>query len=249
MKKIILLAPALFLVLACRDRTPDQPDLRVIAEGAALHGANGINFGPDGNLYVASVFGTEIVAMNPGTGQTVDRLGPEAGVEGPDDLVFGPDGSLYWTDIMKGEVGRRTPGGVVTKQMVAPGVNPITFSPDGRLFVALDFLGDGLYELGGLRSPSRLNRTIHGQRPWLSPRSMASPTRFPQRFDGTADGTLPPSKTVGCHVALRLKRLTQPSLARTVSGDSTSGPLLTLPPRPGGANGVGATLALIGRWT
>jgi sugar lactone lactonase YvrE len=147
MKNLVLLVPTLFLVLACRDRTPDQPDLRVIAEGAALHGANGINFGPDGNLYVASVFGMEIVAMNPGTGQTVDRLGPEAGVEGPDDLVFGPDGSLYWTDIMKGEVGRRTPGGVVTKQMVAPGVNPITFSPDGRLFTALDFMGDGLYEL------------------------------------------------------------------------------------------------------
>jgi hypothetical protein len=36
---------------------------------------------------------------------------------------------------------------VVTKQLVAPGVNPITFSDDGRLFVALDFMGDGLYEL------------------------------------------------------------------------------------------------------
>ena len=147
MKKLILLVPALFPVLACQDRTPDQAELRVMAEGAALHGANGINFGPDGNLYVASVFGMEIVAMDPGDGTVMDRFGPEAGVAGPDDLVFGPDGSLYWTDIMKGEVGRRTPGGVVTKQMVAPGVNPVTFSPDGRLFVALDFLGDGLYEL------------------------------------------------------------------------------------------------------
>ena len=41
--------------------------------------------------------------------------------------------------------------------MVAPGVNPITFSDDGRLFVALDFVGDGLYELDpDLVEPPRL---------------------------------------------------------------------------------------------
>jgi sugar lactone lactonase YvrE len=40
---------------------------------------------------------------------------------------------------------------------VAPGVNPITFSDDGRLFTALAFLGDALYELDpGLRDPPRL---------------------------------------------------------------------------------------------
>jgi sugar lactone lactonase YvrE len=121
--------------------------MRVIAKGAALHGANGINFGPDGNLYIASVAGREIVVMNPRNGKFMARLGPDAGVEGPDDLVFGPDGSLYWTEIFMGNVGRMTPDGVVTKQFVAPGVNPITFSPDGRLFVGLCFLGDGLYEL------------------------------------------------------------------------------------------------------
>jgi sugar lactone lactonase YvrE len=54
---------------------------------------------------------------------------------------------MYWTDIMVGEVGRRAPDGTVTKQFVAPGVNPITFSPDGRLLVGLCFAGDGLYEL------------------------------------------------------------------------------------------------------
>jgi sugar lactone lactonase YvrE len=68
-------------------------------------------------------------------------------VEGPDDVTFGPDGSLYWTSLMTGNVGRLTPTGELTLQMVAPGVNPITFSDDGRLFVALDFFGEGLYEL------------------------------------------------------------------------------------------------------
>ena len=124
-----------------------QVRAKVIAEGAPIHGTNGINFGPDGNLYIASVVGREIVVMNPLNGQIIKRMGPAADVDCPDDLVFGPDGSLYWTEILIGYVGRMTPEGVVTKQFVAPGVNPITFSPDGRLFVALDFLGDGLYEL------------------------------------------------------------------------------------------------------
>ncbi len=121
--------------------------MRVIAKGAALHGTNGIYFGPDGKLYIACVVGREIVVMNPLNGKIINRLGPDAGVEGPDDLIFGPDGSLYWTEILQGRVGKMTPGGIVTKQFVAPGVNPITFSSDGRLFVALDFMGDGLYEL------------------------------------------------------------------------------------------------------
>jgi sugar lactone lactonase YvrE len=130
--------------------------MRVIAQGAALHGTNGIRFGPDGNLYIASVVGREIIVMNKLNGKIINRFGPAEGVEGPDDLAFGPDGSLYWTDLMVGEVGRMTPEGVVTKQFVAPGVNPITFSPDGRLFVGLCFLGDGLYELDpDLSAPPR----------------------------------------------------------------------------------------------
>lgn len=121
--------------------------MREIATGAAIKGTNGINFGPDGNLYIASFAGEEIVVMNKQNGKILDRFGPSMGVKGADDLVFGPDGSLYWTDILFGEVGRMTPEGVVTKQFVAPGVNPITFSDDGRLFVGLDFIDDGLFEL------------------------------------------------------------------------------------------------------
>ena len=124
--------------------------LKTLVKGAALHGANGIDIGPDGNLYVASVNGQEIVVMNKNNGKIIKRFGPESGVLGPDDLVFSPDGSsLYWTDLLTGFVGRMTPDGQqLGYQFVAPGVNPITFSEDGsRLFVALDFLGDGLYEL------------------------------------------------------------------------------------------------------
>jgi sugar lactone lactonase YvrE len=122
--------------------------VKEIGIGAVLHGTNGLNFGPDGNLYIASFWGQEIIVMNKQTGAIVNRIGLDKGVKSPDDLVFGPDGSIYWTDILVGEVVRRTPAGVVTRQFVASGVNPITFSKDGRLFTARDFTpGDGLYEL------------------------------------------------------------------------------------------------------
>ena len=85
--------------------------------------------------------------INPETGKILKRLGPEVGVDGPDDLAFGPDGSIYWTDFFRGSVGRLAPDGKTSSQMVAPGVNPIILSKEGRLFVALAFLGDAFYEL------------------------------------------------------------------------------------------------------
>jgi sugar lactone lactonase YvrE len=142
-------------VLASATAAPGYEIVELV-RGSALHGANGVYFGPDGNLYVAVFAGSEIVALDPQSGEIVARFGRDQGVLAPDDVVFGPDGSMYWTDIFVGEVGRRAPDGMVTKQFVAQGVNPITFNDQGRLFVALDFLGDGLYELDpGLIEPPR----------------------------------------------------------------------------------------------
>lgn len=126
-----------------------QPEVRYqfkeMIRGAQIHGANGLAVDTDGHLLVASVFGSEIVVVDPLTGAISDRVRDD--VDGPDDVAIGPDGSVYWTDILAGEVGRRTPDGAVSKQLVAPGVNPIAFTDDGRLFVAQAFFGDGLYEL------------------------------------------------------------------------------------------------------
>ena len=118
----------------------------VLVRGAPIHGANGLAVAK-GHLLVASGLGSELLALNRRTGQIDKRLGHESGVDGPDDVAVGPDGSIYWTDFPIGEVGRLAPNGKVTKQKVAPGMNPIAFSADGRLFVAQAFLGDGLFEL------------------------------------------------------------------------------------------------------
>ena len=139
------------------DKKSQNAELKVLVKGALIKGSNGLDVGPDGNLYIASVNGQEVVVMNKNNGKILNRYGPEKGVLGPDDLVFNPEGtSFYFTDLLPGFVGRMTPDGTLLGyQFVAPGVNPVRFSkpnPDDpesepRLFVALDFLGDGLYEL------------------------------------------------------------------------------------------------------
>lgn len=126
----------------------DVEDGKPIGRSSILNGPNGVYVSPvDGNVYAASVIGSEITVHDPRTGELLDRIGAERGVQGPDDLVIAPDGTLYWTELIGGNVGMLRPDGTRRTQFVAPGVNPITLSEDGRLFVARDFLGDGLYEL------------------------------------------------------------------------------------------------------
>jgi sugar lactone lactonase YvrE len=153
-RKVLSLAAAgAAVLLACASAVPasaSRPqgyDVKVFVQGAPIHGANGLAVDPQGRLLVASVWGGEIVALDRQTGAVIERLGDGVGVDGPDDVAIGPDGSIYWTDILLGRVGRLAPDGTTTTQDVAPGMNPIAFDADGRLFVGQAFFGDGLYEL------------------------------------------------------------------------------------------------------
>jgi len=122
----------------------------VLAEGAPISGGvNGIIIDTSNNhLYAASFYGGKIYRIDRETGDILEEFGSEKGVEMPDDLIVGTDGSLYWTATMTGDVGRLSPDrSTSTVRAVAPWVNPITFSDDGRLFTAADFFNTGVYEL------------------------------------------------------------------------------------------------------
>lgn len=133
---------------AAEDAAESPPSVRTIGESASFRGVNGIHFGPDGDLYIASVVTPAVARLDPESGEILEQWGPDDGPKSPDDLAFGPDGSVYWTDISNGEVAMRTPEGH-TRVVAAPGagVNPITFSDDGRLFVSQCFMDTRLFEL------------------------------------------------------------------------------------------------------
>ena len=152
MRRVIVLITLLILAVgspaAAQTGEPfTARDGKPIGRSSELNGPNGVYVGPDGNVYAASVIGDEITVHDPRTGEILDRIGPERGVNGPDDLFITDDGTIYWTEILGGNVGMLKPDGSFRTQFVGAGVNPITMSDDGRLFVARDFLGDGLYEL------------------------------------------------------------------------------------------------------
>ena len=139
------------LLVGCGATDPPEPaawTVTVLAQGGPLHATNGMYFGPDGRLHVVSASSAEVLALDPESGEVLERWGPEDGVQGPDDIIFGPDGSWYWTEFAFGDVAKRTPDGTITViASPGPGVNPITFSDDGRLFVSQCALGDHLFEL------------------------------------------------------------------------------------------------------
>lgn len=148
---LVLVVLTLLAVMALSPAAAVSGDVhyitKVLARGASIHGANGITIDAAGRAYIASALGREIVVLDTRTGQILDRYGVDDGTNGGDDVALGPDGSLYWTDILEGYVWRMAPDGAMTSQWVAPWVNPITFTDDGRLFVGQAFFGDGLFEL------------------------------------------------------------------------------------------------------
>ena len=119
---------------------------RIVA-GSGFHTANGVSFGPDGRLYVASVCGESIFALDIATGAVTVEVGPFAGEA--DDLLFTPGGDLIWTAFMEGAVRRRYPDGSMRDLATGlPGINSIALTRDGaRLFVGQVFMGEGLWEV------------------------------------------------------------------------------------------------------
>ena len=140
-----------------QSRTSASPGYTIerIVEPSGFHSANGLAFGPDGRLYVASVMGESIFAFDVETGVIEVAVPPFAGEA--DDLVFTPDGEMIWTGLLEGVVRiRRKDGSIQDLASDIPAANSIALTRDSkRLFVGQVFLAEGLWEidLAGAKPP------------------------------------------------------------------------------------------------
>lgn len=127
--------------------TAEGWQLQTVTGPSRLFGANGLRTGPDDRVYVAQVTGSQISALDLGSG-TLEVVSPKGGdIIAPDDVAFGADGTLYATEVMDGRVSARDPAGrtrVLRDDL--PCANGITVH-DGRLFVGECRDGGRLMEL------------------------------------------------------------------------------------------------------
>ena len=112
-----------------------------------LFGANGLRTGPDGRVYVAQVTGSQISALDLGTGGVYTVSANGGDIIAPDDVAFDPRGNLYATEVMDGRVSvLDTNGRARVLRDDVPSANGITFH-DGRLFVGECREGGRLLEM------------------------------------------------------------------------------------------------------
>ncbi len=130
--------------------------LRALVAPPAVIGANGIRLGPDGELYVAQAFGSQVSAVNVASGANRVVSRADGAVVAPDDLAFDSRGNLFITEVMSARVSAIRPGGKV--EVVAsdvPVANGITVHAD-RIFMS-EFNPEGrIWELDAGGSAPRL---------------------------------------------------------------------------------------------
>lgn len=143
---------------------------------SGLYGANGMQFGLDGRLYVTQAFGSQITAVDITTG-ALELISPLGGpIVAPDDIAFDSNGNFYATEVMSARVCMRTPAGEVSIVSDGlPAANGITCHED-RVFID-EFRGHGrIFEL-----------YPHDDRP---PRVIADDQRGPNALAVGPDGKL-----------------------------------------------------------
>jgi sugar lactone lactonase YvrE len=118
---------------------------------AALMGANGMRWGPEGRLYVAQAFGGQISAVDVESGVAEVICPANGAIIAPDDLAFDSHGNMFVTEVMSARVSAYRPNGTV--DVIAadvPVANGISvhgdrifmseFNPEGRI---LELFADG----------------------------------------------------------------------------------------------------------
>lgn len=121
-----------------------------------LFGANGLRTGPDGRVYIAQVTGSQISALDIGTG-SLDTISAKGGdIVAPDDVAFDDAGNLYATEVMDGRVSVRGVDGTTrVLRDDLPCANGITVH-HGRLFIGECREGGRLMELDPAGGPPRI---------------------------------------------------------------------------------------------
>ena len=117
-----------------------------VSTGRGLSGANGCRFGPDGALYNASAFGSELARIDIDTGELTIVSPRGDGIVSPDDLAFDSAGILYVSECMDARVTAFQDGETWVVEDDIPGVNGIAIWED-RIFVDQFFPGGGLFEV------------------------------------------------------------------------------------------------------
>ena len=121
-----------------------------------LFGANGLRTGPDGRVYIAQVTGSQISALDIGSGrlETISAKGGD--IIAPDDVAFDPDGTLYATEVMDGRVSALgNDGRTRVLRDDLPCANGITVH-HGRLFINECRDGGRLMELDRASGAQRI---------------------------------------------------------------------------------------------
>ena len=118
-----------------------------LSSPSGLFGANGMRMGSDGKLYVVQAFGSQVSAVDTGSG-ACETISPVGGpMVAPDDIAFDSHDVMYVTEVMSARVSARTPSGEV--RVIAdnvPAANGITAHQD-RLFMDECRPGGRLFEL------------------------------------------------------------------------------------------------------
>ena len=206
-----------------------------IAGPSNLFGANGIQFGPDGRLYVAQAFGAQISAIDIGTGQ-IEHVLSGGPIVAPDDLDFALDGTAFITDVATATTWSwRSGEEPVAHAVDQPANNGVTTTPNGRLFI--DEFRPGGRLLEGPREPGQESRVILEGLNGPNALDLGSDGRlyFPQVFAGEV-WSLDPDSGVTQRVAAGLGSPTAVKVGRDnnlVVSLSAEGVVAQIDPRSG----------------